>query len=154
MYILIVAALTFVLPAASIIVDAAISHHATWGAAVIGRWFVFWAVGVRLFIAGLRQIIQPRYTAEIILGIKGGDSLIIVRELGFANVAMGSIGIATVLAPAWIPPAALAGGIFYGLAGLNHFAHERRNRLQNVAMTSDLFVASVLLTFCAASWLL
>jgi hypothetical protein len=25
----------------------------------IGTWFVFWPVGVRLFVAGLRQVLQP-----------------------------------------------------------------------------------------------
>jgi hypothetical protein len=33
---------------------------------LVGKWFVFWAaVGVRLGLAGLRQILQPSFTAEI-----------------------------------------------------------------------------------------
>ena len=30
---------------------------------LVGKWFVFWAVGARLFIAGIRQVIQPAFTA-------------------------------------------------------------------------------------------
>jgi hypothetical protein len=32
-------------------------------------------------LAGLRQIFQPRYTAETILGFKGAEALFFVREL-------------------------------------------------------------------------
>jgi hypothetical protein len=70
-------------------------------------------------VAGLRQVIQLRYTAETILGIKGADSLLIVRELGFANCAIGSIGIGTLHFPGWLLPAGIAGAIVYGLAGVN-----------------------------------
>lgn len=34
---------------------------------LIGKWFVFWTVGVRLFTAGLRQIWRPQFTAQKIL---------------------------------------------------------------------------------------
>lgn len=36
---------------------------------LVGKWFVFWS-------AGLRQMLQPRYTAEKILGLKGCASRI------------------------------------------------------------------------------
>jgi hypothetical protein len=103
-----------------------------------------------LSLAGLRQIIQPRYTAETILGIKGDESLFFVRELGFANVAMGSVGTASLLVPSWVTPAAMLGAIYYGLAGVNHCFHKDRNALQNVALVSDLFAAAVLATCCFA----
>jgi len=37
-----------------------------------------------------------------------------------------------------------AAAVFYGLAGVNHCMHRHRNRLENLAMASDLFVAVVL----------
>jgi hypothetical protein len=150
MYFLIVAALMLVFPVASIVVETMLGDHGVLSMTVIGRWFVFWSVGVRLLMAGLRQIFQPRYTAETILGIKSSDSLLVVRELGIANAAIGSIGMGSLFFPGWVLPAGMAGAIFYGLAGINHAAHEERNRLQSVAMTSDLFVALVLLAFCIA----
>ena len=149
MYYVIVVALMFVLPLLSVAVDASISPGSA-SLLLIGRWFVFWAVGIRLLLAGIRQIIQPRYTAETILGIKGEESLLVVRELGFANAAVGAIGTGSILAPGWVTAGALAGGIFYGLAGANHAMQIHRNRLENVAMTSDLFVGIVLLvTYCS-----
>lgn len=150
MYYVIVAAFMLILPIASVIIET--QHGALFSVALIGRWFVFWGVGVRLLLAGLRQILQPRYTAETIFGIKDRDAHIVVRELGFANTAIGTIGVATFAAPDWTLPAAIAGGIFYGLAGLNHVRHSERNRIENVAMVSDLFIALVLLACCAAAF--
>jgi hypothetical protein len=149
MYYVIVAAFMLVLPVASVVIE--IRHGALVSAALIGRWFVFWGVGVRLLLAGLRQMLQPGYTAETIFGIKDRDAQIVVRELGFANTAIGTIGVATLVAPGWTLPAAIAGAIFYGLAGLNHLRQDERNRLENVAMISDLFIAVVLAGCTAAA---
>jgi hypothetical protein len=148
MYVSIVATLMFVFPVTSILIESVLRDHGHLESVVAGKWFVFWAVGVRLFLAGLRQIIQPRYTAESILGIKDAGATLVVRELGFANTAIGSIGMASILFPAWVVPTGIVGTIFYGLAGINHVTHKQRNNLENVAMTSDLFVAAVLLVFC------
>lgn len=119
-------------------------------AALVAKWFVFWMVGVRLLLAGLRQIIQPRYTAEQILGIKDPDATLIVRELGFANTAIGCIGVACLFFRDWEFPIALIGTIFYALAGINHLTDKHRNRLQSFAMATDLFAAAVLL-LCLSS---
>jgi hypothetical protein len=147
MYAYIVVAFMIAFPAASILAEILLGNHMGLCVALAGKWFVFWTVGVRLFVAGLRQMIQPRYTAETILGIKGEDSLLIVRELGFANCAIGSIGIGTLYFPGWLLPASIAGTIFYGLAAINHSYHKARTSLQNVAMISDLFAAVALLVF-------
>jgi hypothetical protein len=154
MYVFIVIALMLALPLISIVAQVILSDHGPLhGAsylALVAKWYVFWAVGVRLSLAGLRQIIQPRYTAETILGLKGAESLFFVRELGFANVSMGIVGIASLLAPGWVTAAAMLGAIYYGLAGINHCFHKGRNKLQNLALVSDLFAALVLATCCFA----
>ena len=152
MYVPMVIALMLVFPLISIVAQIVLTDHSALGAAsnlaVAAKWYVFWAVGVRLSLAGLRQIFQPRYTAETILGLKGADSLFVVRELGFANFSMGSVGFASLFAPAWVTAAALVGALYYGLAGINHCFHRDRNKLQNLAMLSDLFAALVLAICC------
>ena len=148
MYIAMVIGLMLTLPTASIVFELFLQHHGVLNALIVGKWFVFWAVGVRLLTAGLRQIVQPRYTAENILGLKGPDAMLVVRELGFANTAIGSAGLGSLFCPGWILPLAIIGAIFYGLAGINHLTHGQRSTLQNVAMSSDLFAASVLVTTC------
>jgi hypothetical protein len=154
MYLFIVIALMLALPLISIVAQILLTDHGAPQVAqylvVVAKWYVFWAVGVRLSLAGLRQIIQPRYTAETILGLKGAESLFFVRELGFANVTMGSVAVGSLFAPSWVTPAAMLGAIYYGLAGINHCFHKGRNKLQNAALVSDLFAAVVLAICCFA----
>jgi len=147
MYFFIVAGLMFIFPLLSIAVEIS-AGHAPLGMLLIGKWYVFWAVGLRLLLAGVRQILQPRYTAETILGIRGDDALLLVRELGFGNLSIGVVGTLSLFFPGWVMPAALVGGIFYGLAGINHAVQKHRNMKENIAMVTDLFAAVVLLGYC------
>jgi len=142
MYIISVIALLFVLPAISILIEFA--SGSVFSPEVAQRWFVFWAVGARLMLAGIRQVSQPNYTAEKILGIKAPEATFVVRELGFANVAIGTVAVLSFFWNEFCLPLALIGTIFYGLAGCNHLLHKNRNRLQNVAMVSDLLVSGIL----------
>lgn len=155
MYIGMLIVLMLIFPIASITSEVFMGNHGVLDVAIVGKWFVFWAVGVRLFIAGLRQIVQPRYTAETILGVKDPDATLIVRELGFANTAIGTAGLGSLYLAGWNLPVAVIGAIFYGLAGINHVTHRSRTTLQTVAMSSDFFAATVLLVFCVvatATW--
>ena len=146
MYYIVVVVLMLVLPAGSIIGD--MGRGAALTPLLVAKWYVFWAVGWRLLLAGVRQVAQPGYTARAILGLKSDDALIVVRELGFANIAIGTLGIASIAVASWQLAAALAGGIFYALAGVAHLLQPHRNRLETVAMLSDLFAAAVLLGTC------
>jgi hypothetical protein len=147
MYFVQVILLLLIIPVASVTTEAVLSRHTVNIILLIGRWFAFWAVGVRLFIAGARQVVQPRFTAEEIFGIHEHASFAIVREVGFANLSMGLLGICSVIRIGWILPAALVGGLYYGLAGIGHIFQKGKNRKEFVAMISDLFVFVVLMVF-------
>ena len=147
MYILSVILLMVVLPIVSILVESLLFHSQAGIVTLAGKWFVFWAMGVRLFTAGLRQVLQPRFTAETILGIREAGQTILVQELGFANLALGTLGVATLLNVAWLVPAALTGCLFIGLAGIRHIFSKNMNRLETSAMVSNLFVALILLGY-------
>jgi hypothetical protein len=150
MYYFVIATLMCLFPLLSIAIE--VGHRGiAFDALLVCKWFGFWAVGLRLLLAGLRQVVQPRYTAREILGFKTEESLFLVRELGFANIAIGTIAILGLFVPSWRLAAALMGGIFYGLAGCSHVFQSHRNRLENAAMVSDLFVAIVLIGFSIAS---
>jgi len=81
-----------------------------------------------------------------------------VRNLWYRDSALwiySWIGITPHFVPStsahqWLTPTAVAGAIFYGLAGANHLLTKNRNRLQNVAMLSDLFASSILCAYCLA----
>jgi hypothetical protein len=151
MYYLIVVLLMFVLPAGSAAAEWALHPTAGFPAAVL-KGFVFWSVGVRLLAAGLRQVFRPEATAEGILGIDDPRARIVVRELGFANLAVGMTGILSLFFPSWADPAAVAGGLFLGLAGGNHALQSRKTAQEKAAMLSDLFVCLVLFACLASAW--
>jgi hypothetical protein len=141
MYPAIVIGMTVVFPLVSIIVEFLL------GSAIapdlIARWFVFWAVGVRLFTAGLRQVLQPSFTAKAIFNIGDPAAEKLVTEIGFGNLAMGSIAAVSLVFPNWVLPAGLTGGLYLGLAGLKHVANKDRTPKENVAMITDLVVAVI-----------
>jgi hypothetical protein len=91
---------------------------------------------------------NPRFTAEKILGVKNPEPSVIVREFGFANIAIWTAAVGSLYAPSWLTAAAVAGAIFYGLAGANHLVRTSRNRMENVAMLSDLLLCGVLCAYC------
>jgi hypothetical protein len=144
MYFVIVVLMLLVLPAASTVFEIIFWHHSASMTAVIGKWYVFWACGVRLLLAGIRQVSQPRFTATEIFNIDDPKTFAIVREIGFGNLSMGMLGVTTIFRSAWLVPAAIAGGLYYGLAGLGHLLRKERNPNEAVAMLSDGFAFVVL----------
>lgn len=150
MYFVVIALFMFVLPAGSVAVEYAVLHTGGDLVALIGKWFAFWGVGMRLGIAGLRQAFNPAFTAQDIFEIEDPRVHPIVRELGFANLSLGLLGLLA-LVPGWPLPAAIAGGLFFALAGWKHVNAKERNLTRTVAMISDLFIAAVLAAFVAIS---
>jgi hypothetical protein len=150
MYVAIVALTMFFLPAASVLVERAV-HPGAPIIFLVGRWFVFWGVGVRPGVAGLRQFLQPDFTAREIFHMQSDDALPIVKELGIANVATGLVGLLSLRFPSFILPVAISAGVFYGVAGVRHIAQRGRSTNENIAMVSDMFLFFVLAIFVVAS---
>ena len=149
MYLLSVLLLMVVLPILSIGEEHFYLHSALPLMSLVGKWFVFWGAGIRLFFAGLRQFFQPRFAAEQILGIRSEDSLLFVRELGAANLGTGIVGIASLAKPSFVLPVAVAAAVFFGIAGIRHATDRCRTLNQNITLVSDLFLSLVLLTYIA-----
>ncbi|MGB7494039.1 MAG: hypothetical protein WBW05_06510 [Candidatus Acidiferrum sp.] len=64
-----------ILPISSIAAEYFYFHSSLHVMVLVGNWFVFWAAGIRLSSAGLRQFLQPQFTAEQIFGIRSSDAL-------------------------------------------------------------------------------
>lgn len=148
MYLAAIVLLMLVLPVGSVLVEGLTQASAGW-LVLIGKWFVFWAVGVRLLLAGLMQTLRPQFTAERIFDVQAPAAHDMVREIGFGNIAMGTIGALSLWLSGWLLPAAVAGGLYYGLAGLGHVARGGGNAMERVAMVSDFFIFAVLALFVA-----
>jgi len=144
MYLLTITLTMLFLPLGSIAAEWALTAPAPSLLLLTGKWFVFWAVGVRLVLAGLRQVAAPDFTARAIFRIELPEALPLVRELGFANLAAGVLGIVSLAWPSFVLPAAIWGALFLGAAGVMHARRAGRSRNGTVAMVSDLFVALVL----------
>lgn len=147
MYVVTVLLLCVVLPIGSAIVAHLTAHDPAPWLALLGAWFVFWSGGVRLILAGVRQLIQPRFTLKQIFNIASDDPLPIVQELGVANLAAGVAATASIAFPSFVLPMAIVGAIFYGAAGIRHLGDSHRNANQNLAMATDLLVGAVLTVY-------
>ncbi|WP_051560500.1 DUF6790 family protein [Clostridium beijerinckii] len=112
---------------------------------LIFKWFVFSGVGLRLFTAGLKQSINPSFTAKEIFKVNEEKSFRIVREVGFANISLGLIGILSLPFLEFRLAAAVAGGLYFGLAGCLHLFSKMRNKDEIFAMFSDYFIFVILM---------
>jgi len=151
-YLAVVVLTMFLAPLGSVAADGALHAQAPL-MALVGKWFVFWGVGVRLGLAGVRQFIQPGFTARDIFHLSGDEALPLVRELGVANFAAGMVGLLSLARPSFVLPVAISAGIFYGVAGVQHVIDRPRTRNEAIAMVSDLFMAVVLATVAVSSWM-
>lgn len=145
-YVIVVSILTFVLP----LLGWRICHTLKTAPAHLDSfvaWFIFSAVGLRLFIAGIRQVSRPAFTAREIFHIASDEANPIVRELGFANLCFGLVGIIALFRPDWRPVSAFASGIYYGLAGLLHFMKKAPGANEQFALGTDVFIFIVLLVY-------
>ena len=147
MYYAVVLLLMLIFPLGSIFAELHIFQSQTDILFLVGKWFVFWAVGIRLLTAGLRQILQPEFTAKEIFGLQHAESTQIVQELGFSNLCVGVLGAITIFNPAWIMPAVITGGLFFGMAGIRHVMSKERGGHEIVAMVSDLGIALIMAVY-------
>lgn len=117
---------------------------------VITKWFLFWAVGIRSLSAGLMQIFNPRYTAEIIFNLKSSDFYIFIRELGAANAAIGLSAIISCKYINWRVPVSFISGLFFGILTIIHIINIinfQADFNEFVSLTCDLLIIIVLSTF-------
>lgn len=145
MQMIVIVAFMLVLPIISIVQD--VATGTTELIASIGKWFVFWGVGWRLVAAGGHQLIRPSFTAKDIFEIKDPDATKLVFEIGFGNLALGIPAIASAYVPEWVPALALAGAIFYSLAGIQHIRNKASTRGEVAAMVSNIGLAAVLIFY-------
>jgi len=136
----------FILPVFSILIEWHF-RQSPLGWVLVGKWFVFWAVGVRLFIAGIRQLTKPAFTAKEIFHLSGEESFIIIKELGLANICFGTIGILSLFKVAWCEAAAITGGLYFGLAGIQHLFKKPDSNNEVIAMVSDIYIFVLLLLY-------
>jgi hypothetical protein len=142
-----------ILPVISLIIDNQVFNRDQAFIFLIGKWFVFWAIGVRLLIAGFKQVSDPAFTLEKIFNIKSIEGQIIVRELGFANICMGVLGTISLFGKQFRLSAAIAGGLFLGIAGVYHIIKKPVSKNETIAMVSDLLIFLIMAAYVFNSFI-
>lgn len=142
-YFISVSLMTFVIPAAGFFAE-----HGLQGIpltfASFGKWFIFSAAGLRLLVAGVQQTVKPSFTAKEIFHINDPGSFPVVRELGFANLCFGLVGIISLFKPEWRVVSAFASGLYYAMAGLMHLVKKPASANETFALWTDLLIFMVL----------
>lgn len=147
LYLVVVLLTMLVFPMLSIIVELYWTDRQL-GVDLIGKWFLFWGLGLRQLIGGFSQIINPGFTAHNILG-EDIVPIIFVLELGFANISMGIISICSLWISTWRLPAAVVGGLFMGLCGIYHITRGIYTINELIATVNDLFMLLAASAFAA-----
>jgi hypothetical protein len=150
-YIITVSIFTFLLPIAATVIEYSLYKEHPFSFAMLGKWFIFSAVGLRLTAAGIKQVKDPAFTARQIFNIETPEVLPIVRELGFANLCFGLVGILSLFFPQWRMVSAFASGIYYGIAGLQHWLKKPSGINEKFALITDIFIFVLLLIYFIAN---
>lgn len=146
-YLLSIVFIMFVFPLLSMIIEGISDHSRTHLIELIGKWFVFWAIGIRLFMAGINQVMRPGFTVQKIFKIDDPQSHAFVRELGFANISIGTLGLLSLFVPQLLLSAAISGGLFLGLAGIHHIIKKPASTNEYIAMITDLLIFLIMLFY-------
>ena len=134
----------YVLPISCILIEIiAFPQTEVW--AVMIKWFVFWGVGLRLFTAGMKQVISPQFTAKAIFKLEDNKSYPLIRELGFANICSGLCGILSLVYINFRIAALFIGCAYYGLALLQHLYRREKNATEIFVTITDLSIVLELL---------
>lgn len=88
---------------------------------------------------------EPARTSFIQIDNK--ESQVVVRELGFANICMGLLGLFSLFYVQFRLPAAIVGGLYFGLAGMLHIIKKPVSQNEKIALTSDMFIFIIMLVF-------
>jgi len=85
---------------------------------------------------------------EVLKNAKATHSYPVIRELGFANICMGTLAILSIFRPDWQMPAAITGGLYFGFAGLLHLVKKPESGNEAIALVSDLYIFVFTLVYC------
>ena len=145
-YIISVSILTFIIPIIGLTVEHFLDDTQLLYE-IFFKWFIFSAVGLRLFLAGIKQVKNPAFTAKHIFHIDSPECFPILRELGFANICFGLIGIISIYKSEWRMVSAFASGLYYGIAGAQHAFKKNSGINEKFALWTDIIIFAFLLIY-------
>ncbi len=114
---------------------------------LMGKWLIFWVAGIRLSLRGIKRIYRRGAAPAIFFNEERKETFLMIRELSFANITIGVMGILSVVNSNWRQIAGLAAAIFFGLSALQHFFIKPVNGKEMAIMVTDIIVFAILLLY-------
>lgn len=143
-YIFDVYILTIVLPFAAMCIEA-VGSKGQLSVAVVAKWFLFFAVGIRFMLGGIRQAIGAKRKTGEIFYIEKKQCCPIVKELGFANLSLGVVAAISLVIPSWRVVSAFSSCLYYGAAAVSYFFMKRASANETFIMISNSCISLILL---------
>jgi hypothetical protein len=110
---------------------------------LLGKWFLFWTIGVRLMVKGFAQVIRS---------VRNGNSSLLNRDetgdftkmLGLAKMALAGMGFLCVVNDQWSLLATITVGVYLGLTGFQHDFKRPTTTRGWMSMSYDFLVFTVI----------
>jgi hypothetical protein len=146
-YIISVLAMILVIPSGGFLTEHALCNTPL-SFDFFAKWFIFSAVGLRLFFAGIQQSARPAFTAKEIFHIEHAEPCFpIVRELGFANICFGLMGIVSLFRSEWRVVSAFVCGLYFAFAALLHISRKSVGTNENFALFTNILIVCMLVLY-------
>ncbi len=112
---------------------------------LLGRWFVFWTIGVRLMVAGLTEVMSSRRQGNIIF-LQGSESGEYRKIIGYLKILLAALGFLCMIKAQSSLIAALTAGIYLGLTGFRHDFKKPCTAIEWLYLGYDIIVFFVIIT--------
>ncbi|HTE28416.1 hypothetical protein [Flavitalea sp.] len=129
------------------VLSVACEHHfgqAALTGTLIGKWFAFWAIGIRLLVAGFMQLTRKSNSRNHLSARE--DSGMVKKATGVANLVLSALGFLCVASSEGSLLAAITVGVYLGLAGLQHDFKKPATASGWISLIYDFIVFSVIAT--------
>jgi len=136
----------FLLLAILPLLSAAAEHHfvhASISIILLGKWFMFWTIGIRLLIKGFVQVIRSRRNGNSSL-LSKDETWEVAKILGLAKMALAGMGFLCVVNDQWSLLATITVGVYLGLTGFQHDFKRPSTTTGWMNMSYDVLVFSVI----------
>ncbi len=114
---------------------------------LIGKWFIFWGMGIQLTLSGATQLLLPGGALRKRFGLTGRGSFPLVREYGILSLALGVVAITSLFREEYRPAAALAGALFFGLRSGCAVIGKPGTGAELILFLTDLVLFSLILLY-------
>lgn len=134
----------FALPTVCIVYECILGRFSSFPRVML-KWSVFWAVGMRMFTTGLKQIFSPEFTCKEIFEVQDEKCFAVCRELGFANISMGLCAMISLVLKEFLYGGAFLGLTYFGIAIAQHLVRRSKNDTELFVTLADAIAICELL---------